>query len=284
MSKKIIEIECAECHDVFTVTSKALWVYKKRGMLCDECHVSPKSARYKSLYVRYASMMQRCYNIKCTSYPNYGGRGVTVCDEWKEDRTKFFEWAKANGYEPNKQIDKDIGSRELGISPATYSPETCRFLTAGENSQATRKLQSSNTSGYRGVSYVKDKEHFIATVMTEGKLVYITSNKYPVPCAIAYDNFVKKQGSEHTLNDLSGIETRAYFKHKADLREDRITLKKKLALKAEAEDKIKAIEKELEEALYPIELRENRLLSSIEAYNANIKYVQTEGNAYTLTA
>ncbi len=272
MSKKTIEIECPECHTITTIASRALWNYKKRGMLCKECHVSPESTKYKSLYGRYTGMIQRCYNTKRKEYPNYGGRGVTVCKEWRDDRQAFFTWAKANGYEPNKQIDKDIGSRELGISPAIYSPETCRFITAGENSQATRKLAINNTSGYRGVSYHKEKEYFVASIKTDGIHTEITRNKYPVPCAIAYDNFVKKQGSEHTLNNLSSIEIGAYFKHKANLREAKATLRKKLLLVAEAEDKIKAIKKELADTLYPIELREARLTTSIEVYDANVKY------------
>ena len=272
MKKKTTKVECTECNNVFTVTTKVLWVYEKRGMLCDECHVSTKSTKYRSLCNRYVGMMQRCYNTKRKEYLNYGARGITVCDEWKEDRTKFFEWAKANGYAPDKQLDKDIGSRELGISPAIYSPETCRFITGSENSQATRKLIASNTSGYRGVHYHKEKEYFTATITTDGVRTEITRNKYPVPCAIAYDNFVKKQGSEHTLNDLSGIETKAYFSHKANLREANSILRKKLLLKAEAEDKIKAIKKELEEAIYPIELREARLTTSIEVYDSNVKY------------
>ena len=59
--------------------------------------------------------------------------GVTVCDEWINDFAAFRDWALNNGFEKDKEIDKDFLSRELGISPAIYSPETCMFVTVDEN-------------------------------------------------------------------------------------------------------------------------------------------------------
>lgn len=61
----------------------------------------------------------------------YGGRGITVCEEWKNDFATFKEWAMENGYADNltiDRIDNDNG----------YFPENCRW--------ATKKVQQRNTN------------------------------------------------------------------------------------------------------------------------------------------
>jgi len=55
---------------------------------------------HQRLYNVWTSMKQRCYNPKSTYYRDYGGRGIAVCDEWRENYSAFYEWAMENGYKP----------------------------------------------------------------------------------------------------------------------------------------------------------------------------------------
>lgn len=77
------------------------------------------------LYRIWKGMRQRCYNPKAHGYSIYGGRGIDICDEWRDDVFAFREWALSHGYSDDLSIDRidcDKG----------YSPDNCRWATAEE--------------------------------------------------------------------------------------------------------------------------------------------------------
>lgn len=90
-----------------------------------ETNTSENNKRLKSHSV-WCDMLRRCYDVKFKQYKNYGGKGITVCDEWK-CYANFKQWFDNNYYElegENIQLDKDI----LIENNKIYSPTTCMFI------------------------------------------------------------------------------------------------------------------------------------------------------------
>lgn len=87
---------------------------------------------YTSLYNRWRCMKKRCYNQNTSEYERYGGRGITVCEEWINSSDAFIEWALSHGYKEELQIDRIDNNKG-------YSPDNCRWVTPKVNMNNRRK-------------------------------------------------------------------------------------------------------------------------------------------------
>ena len=86
--------------------------------------IKGKSFYNKPWYNSYRAMMSRCYRKKDASYPFYGGRGIKVCDEWR-DIEQFEMWVKEHPYFDGATIDR--------IDPnGNYEPSNCKWSTMYE--------------------------------------------------------------------------------------------------------------------------------------------------------
>ena len=98
--------------------------------------------RHHPLYLIWKNIKNRCLNKNHPRYKDYGGRGVSICDEWRTDFVSFYTWALANGWEQRLEIDKDMKGNGL-----LYGPETCTIVTPKENSNYTRKSRFISYNG-----------------------------------------------------------------------------------------------------------------------------------------
>lgn len=106
---------------------------------CRSCSVTIKNTTHgetqNRLYNIWARMKYRCGNNKNPAYKWYGEKGVSVCKEWNGSYTKFREWSLKNGYREDLVLDKDILCERNNVIPKIYSPDTCMWVTASENSK-----------------------------------------------------------------------------------------------------------------------------------------------------
>lgn len=93
---------------------------------CQKTH----GGRNTRLYHIWGGIKMRCNNPNYAAYPDYGGRGITLCDEWK-DFVVFRNWANSNGYHENLQIDRIDNNKG-------YYPENCRWTTSLTNNNNRR--------------------------------------------------------------------------------------------------------------------------------------------------
>ncbi len=129
-------------------------LHRERTIAANTKHGCQKNNYPDRIYTVWAHLKSRCYNKNSKYYYNYGGRGITVCDEWLHDFQAFYDWAMANGYRDDLTIDRIDNNKG-------YSPDNCRWVD--------RKTQANNTRRNRYLTH-KGKTQTLAQWADELKI------------------------------------------------------------------------------------------------------------------
>jgi hypothetical protein len=78
------------------------------------------------LYRVWKGMKARCFNPKRRAFKDYGGRGITVCNEWKNDASTFIKWCRTNGWSEKLTIDRIDNNGH-------YEPSNVQFISKPDN-------------------------------------------------------------------------------------------------------------------------------------------------------
>lgn len=121
-----------ECGNIKVARSDALVSGRTKSCGCikkEQDKINLSQLRHNQagtrLYTIWQKMKDRCFNEHNPAYYRYGGRGIQVCDSWKERFENFYDWAMNNGYQENLTLDRTDND-------GNYCPENCRWVTMKE--------------------------------------------------------------------------------------------------------------------------------------------------------
>ena len=191
--------ECPSCFKHFRCATSNV----KRGNTksCRKCgsKVTAKKntkhgQRSHHLYPTYRQQIDRCENINNINYSCYGGRGIVFSEEFK-DINKWIKYVEGLENYRKKDYTLDRIDNDKG-----YEKGNLRWASKEIQVQNTRKLRSSNTSGYRGVSWCKHANKWLAQICVNYNRINLGLYDSLEKASKAYDKYVIDNKLNHTIN------------------------------------------------------------------------------------
>jgi hypothetical protein len=169
---------------------------KQDQKLCSYCYRTREPMKDRLVSRRWYNIWrgqkERCSNKNHIDWDNYGGRGISISDEFKD----FLVWEEyvdsLDGYKEGYTIDRinNNGNYERGnLRWASKSVQCCN-----------RRKFKSNTSGYTGVQFIKGKYH--AIIQVDGVRIRLGVFKRIFDAVLIRDMYILNNNLNHTLNTI----------------------------------------------------------------------------------
>ena len=189
--------ECQYCMNEFEANSYNI----KHSKVAPSCYCQQYRPREGSVkhglrsnrfYNTWKHMLHRCNSLNNKYYKDYGGRGITVCEEWLDVRN-FVAWCDLT--HPNIE---GLSLDRIDVD-GNYEPSNCRWADRVTQNTNQRK-RSTNTSGYVGVCWHKRRSKWFAQISVNCKNIGIGSFKTLEEAVQARDNYIIENKLPHKLS------------------------------------------------------------------------------------
>lgn len=134
---------CGRCNYARQQTAEAQRIYSTP----EESHLADCT---------YSDMKRRCYDPKFPEFRNYGAKGITMCDEWRNSPKAYVDWCMTNGWKPGLTVDRIDNSKG-------YGPDNCRIVD--------KFVQANNKSNNKYFT-IENETHALAEWCRSLDLVY----------------------------------------------------------------------------------------------------------------
>ena len=186
--------QCQYCGKEFEVRISNIKNGHTKSCGCQsDKYKNPHGLTQHRLYNIWNGMKARCYNNKYKAYKDYGARGITICDRWL-DINNFIEDVYPS-YQEGLTLDR------LDVD-GNYEPDNCGWATKETQQRNTRDMQVNNTSGYRGVSWYKRQQMWVAQIKVSAKQIHLGYHQTALEAAKAYETYVRLNNLEHNFTPV----------------------------------------------------------------------------------
>ncbi|HBG49462.1 MAG TPA: AP2 domain-containing protein [Cyanobacteria bacterium UBA9971] len=143
-------------------------------------------------YYTWRNIINRCLYKDGINYPDYGGKGITICDEWKNS---FMKFVNDVGLCPDDKSSLDRIENTKG-----YYKENCRWATCSEQAM-NRGPKKDGIVKFKGVVYEPKKKLYRARIMSNGKTKSLGRRKTAEEAAKLYDKAAEELFGEFVLTN-----------------------------------------------------------------------------------
>ena len=183
--------QCQYCREEFEAQTQRIKNGNTKSCGCQsKGHNNPHGLTQHRLYSTWNNMVNRCNNSKITHYKDYGERGIKVCDRWL--RVENFIEDMYPSYQEGLTLDRiDVNGN--------YEPDNCRWATLNTQARNTRKIMSTNKSGFRGVSGCVRDTVWRCSLTLDSKQIHLGYYQTALEAGKAYERYVRLNNLEHNF-------------------------------------------------------------------------------------